>query len=189
MDEGQTLFEHLTLSDFKKWSSAALNTFNNSIIIMTSNSDKIIISCVFVSVPYIQVNSTGSSGKFQVIFKHFQNQKKSYFQHFEGQIPFILPCGLYHLFQNQRAHFLVPLFFEKNLNRQVRINKTGNKHTVDYLPSPSKLTSRIHPLIFLWTPKRFISPEYFLKFYESFIKSIEFYLFRYKCWLNNLSAI
>ena len=73
MDEGQTLFEHLTLSDLKKWSSAALNTFNNSTITMTSNSDKIIISCVFVSVPYIQVNSTGCSGEFHVIFKHFQN--------------------------------------------------------------------------------------------------------------------
>ena len=35
---------------------------------------------------------------------------------------------------------------------------------VDYHPSPSKLTSRIHPLVFLWTSKRFISPEYFLKF-------------------------
>ena len=37
----------------------------------------------------------------------------------------------------------------------------GNEHTVDYHPSPSELTSRIHPLIFLWTPKGFISAEYF----------------------------
>ena len=40
----------------------------------------------------------------------------------------------------------------------------GNEHTVDYHPSPSKLTSRIHPLNFLWIPKRFVSPEYFWNF-------------------------
>ena len=34
-------FEQLTLSDFKKWSFAALNTFNNYTMIMTNNSDKI----------------------------------------------------------------------------------------------------------------------------------------------------
>ena len=38
-----------------------------------------------------------------------------------------------------------------------------NKHTDHYHPSPSELTSRIDPLIFLWTPKGFISPESFLK--------------------------
>ena len=32
-------------------------------------------------------------------------------------------------------------------------------------PSPSQLTSRIHPLIFLWTPKGFISPESSLNFF------------------------
>ena len=40
-----------------------------------------------------------------------------------------------------------------------------NKHTVDYDPSPSQLISRIHTLIFLWTPKEFISPESFLNFF------------------------
>ena len=39
-----------------------------------------------------------------------------------------------------------------------------NKHIVDYHPSPSQLTSRI-PLIFLLTPKGFISPDYFLNFF------------------------
>ena len=39
-----------------------------------------------------------------------------------------------------------------------------NKHTVNYHTSLSELTSRIHPLIFLWTPKGFIAPEYFLNF-------------------------
>ena len=36
---------------------------------------------------------------------------------------------------------------------------------VDYHPSPSQLISRIHTLIFLWTPKGFISPEPFLNFF------------------------
>ena len=40
-----------------------------------------------------------------------------------------------------------------------------NKHTVDYDPSPSQLISRMHTLIFLWTPKEFISPESFLNFF------------------------
>ena len=38
----------------------------------------------------------------------------------------------------------------KCLNPQVRINKMANEHAVDYYPSPSELTSRIHPVIFLW---------------------------------------
>ena len=40
-----------------------------------------------------------------------------------------------------------------------------NEHIFDYHSSPSELTSRIHPLIFLWTPKEFISPEYLLNFF------------------------
>ena len=40
-----------------------------------------------------------------------------------------------------------------------------NTHTVDYHPSPSHLISRIHPLISLWTTKRFISPESFFNFF------------------------
>ena len=39
------------------------------------------------------------------------------------------------------------------------------KHTVDYGPSPSRLPSKIYHLIFLWTPKGFISPESFLKYF------------------------
>ena len=41
MDKEQALSEQLTLSDFEKWSSAALKAFNNYTIIMTSSSDKI----------------------------------------------------------------------------------------------------------------------------------------------------
>ena len=35
MDEEQAVFEQLTLSDFKKWSSTALETFNNYTITVT----------------------------------------------------------------------------------------------------------------------------------------------------------
>ena len=56
MDEEQAVFEHLILSNFKKWSSTTLKTFNNYTIIMTDNSDKIRIlvwyfrlSCLFLS--------------------------------------------------------------------------------------------------------------------------------------------
>ena len=41
MDEEQPVFEQLT--KFKKWSSATLKAFNNYTIIMTNNSDNIII--------------------------------------------------------------------------------------------------------------------------------------------------
>ena len=41
MDKEQTVFEQLTLSDFKKWSSSALKPFNNYTITTTNNSDKI----------------------------------------------------------------------------------------------------------------------------------------------------
>ena len=61
--------------------------------------------------------------------------------------------------------FCCTLFSEKYLNPQVRINKMENKHTVDYHPNPSKLTSMIHPLIFLWIPKGFVSPESFWNFF------------------------
>ena len=41
MDKEQAVFEQLTLSDFKKWSSSALKTFNNDTITMTYNSEKL----------------------------------------------------------------------------------------------------------------------------------------------------
>ena len=52
-------------------------------------------------------------------------------------------------------------------NPQVRINNMVNEHIFDYHPSPSELTPRMHSLIFLWTPKGFISPEYFLNFFSN----------------------
>ena len=44
MEKEQFIFEQLTLSNFKKWDSIALKTFNNYSTIMTSNRDKIRIS-------------------------------------------------------------------------------------------------------------------------------------------------
>ena len=66
-------------------------------------------------------------------------------------------------------YYLLLIFFEECLNPQVRINKMANEHTIDYRPSLSELTSRLHPLIFLWIPKGFISPEYFLSFSQTCI--------------------
>ena len=37
MDEEQAVFEQLTLSDFKKWISTTLTTFNNNPIICRAN--------------------------------------------------------------------------------------------------------------------------------------------------------
>ena len=44
---------------------------------------------------------------------------------------------------------LLPLFFKEYLNHQVRVNKMVNEHRVNYYFSPSVLTSRIHPLIYI----------------------------------------
>ena len=75
MDEEQAVFEQLSLSNHKKWNSTALKAFNSSTIIMTSNSDKIRMSCVWCFWLYccFWVNSTPCSGEFHAVFKHFQN--------------------------------------------------------------------------------------------------------------------
>ena len=44
MDEDQAQFKQLTLSDFKKRSSAELKTFHNCPIVMNNNSDIIWVS-------------------------------------------------------------------------------------------------------------------------------------------------
>ena len=51
------------------------------------------------------------------------------------------------------------------LKPQIRIDRMVNKNTANYHPCPSQSISRIHPVIFLWTPKGFISPEFFLNFF------------------------
>ena len=72
---------------------------------------------------------------------------------------------IYPQFKINSSIFFSPHLSENYLNPLVSIHKMKNKHTVDYHPSPSQLTSRIYPLIFLWTPKGFISPESFLIFF------------------------
>ena len=67
--------------------------------------------------------------------------------------------------------FSAVLFSEKYLNPQARINKMVNKYTVDYHPCLSQSISTIHTLIFLWTPKGFISPESFLNFFAKSVYS------------------
>ena len=98
MDEEPTVFEQLTLSDFKKWSSTALRTINNYTIIMPNNSEKIRIfvsvKCgVFVFATCLLVNSARCSGEFYVVWKHFQNLENLIFEIFEGKIAYLLPCG------------------------------------------------------------------------------------------------
>ena len=44
MDKEKAVFEQLTLSNFKQWSSTALKTFNNYTLIMSNNSGNIRIS-------------------------------------------------------------------------------------------------------------------------------------------------
>ena len=70
----------------------------------------------------------------------------------------ILFLGAYiSYFKMKRFHFLLIPLFWKNISR-IRINRMKNEHTVDYHLSLSELTSSIQPLMFLWTPKGFISP-------------------------------
>ena len=52
-------------------------------------------------------------------------------------------------FKINASLFCFPLFFKEYLNPQAMINKMVNKHSVDYHPSPSGLTSRIYLLIVL----------------------------------------
>ena len=73
---------------------------------------------------------------------------------------------LYLLFQNRCPHFVsffLEIIFWK-LSQLSGQDQQNGKQTYCRLPSPSQWTSRIHPLIFLWTPKGFTSPETFLNF-------------------------
>ena len=67
--------------------------------------------------------------------------------------------GVYiHYFKINPPHFLLsPLFWK--LSQLSGQDQRNGKHTVDYHPSPSQLISKIHPLIFLRTPKGFISSK------------------------------
>ena len=72
-----------------------------------------------------------------------------------------------------------------------------NKH-VDYHPSPAQSISMIHTLIFLWTPKGFISPKSFLNFFLNLYiptwlgKSFKFIMLRLlqiQLWVKKLNLL
>ena len=69
---------------------------------------------------------------------------------------------LYPLFQNQCPHFLLSSVLWK-LSQPSGQDQQNGKQT--YCRLPSQLISRILPVIFLWTPKGFISPESLLDFF------------------------
>ena len=108
----------------------------------------------------------------KAIFCHQKGNKKEdrlYMNFFFNLNSSVQRC-LYPLFRSQCSHFMLSLLFwklssENYLNSQVRINKMVNKHTVDYHPSSSQLTSKIYPLRFLCTPRGFIFSESFLNFF------------------------
>ena len=102
------------------------------------------------------------------------------------------------LFQNQSPIFCCPLFSVNYFNPETRINKMVNKHTVNYHPSPSQLVSRIHTVMFLWTPKGFICPEFFLNFFLNLYiplwlrKSFKFILLRLlqiHLWVKKIESV
>ena len=71
------------------------------------------------------------------------------------------------LFQNKRTRVLLPPLFRKISKPSGQGQQNSKPHTVDCHPSPSELTSMIHPLICLWILKRLISLEYFLNFFSN----------------------
>ena len=73
MNEEQAVFELLTSSNYKKWSSTALHIFNSTITMTNNNDQSNIMGVVLLSLPYFGVNSTDCSGEFPVVFEHFQN--------------------------------------------------------------------------------------------------------------------
>ena len=96
INDEKAVFEQLTLSDFKKWSSTALKTLSNYTIIMTNNSYEIRLSWVwcFIFVAYFWVSSTGCSYEFHGVFKHFQNLENLYVDYYEAKTAYLLPSEL-----------------------------------------------------------------------------------------------
>ena len=92
--------------------------------------------------------------------------------------------GFIPYFKINANHFLLLHLFRRMSQPSGQVGK----HIVDSHISPSEFTPRIHPLIFLWSPKGFISPEYFLDFFSNLYippwlrKSFKFMTLR---WLEN----
>ena len=94
---------------------------------------------------------------WKLLFCHQKNNKKQT----SSAWNFTQSCRVVYIlyFKINFPFFCCPFFFQKYLNPQVRIDKMVKEHTVDNHPSPLELTSRIHPLKFLWTPEGFVSPS------------------------------
>ena len=132
-------------------------------------------------------------------FCHQKNKKKADRFCMKFSSTFNTRCRVAYIpyFKIYAPIFCCFIFFEECLKPQVRIYKMLNERTVDYHLSSSKFTSRIHPLIFLWTPKGFISPEYFLIFFSDLyippwlknmfqihgVKITEKYIYESKNWI------
>ena len=123
--------------------------------------------CIFSSI----LNSVMEGWKYRskellkAIFCHQKNNNKKadrLYMKFSSTLNTNVQRCLNPLLQNQRRHFLLVHLFRRMSQPSSQLL---NEHMVDYHPSPSEFTSRIHPVIFLWTAKGFISPEYFLIFF------------------------
>ena len=98
-----------------------------------------------------------SKGLLKAVFFHQKSNKKALYNFF-FQPPVPLCRGAYiPSFKINAPIFCCPLLSGNYFHSQVRISKMVKKHAIDYHPSPSQLTSRIQPPIFLWNPKGFIS--------------------------------
>ena len=70
MDEEQAVFEQLTFSDLKMWSSTALKTFYNYNVI---NNDH-----------------QSGTGEFRVVSEHFEDLKNLHFELFKWEISYLV---------------------------------------------------------------------------------------------------
>ena len=97
MDEEQAVFEHLTLSDFKKWSVTALKTFSNYTIIMTNNGCKIRILLVwfFLSLLLIfELIQQAALMNFKLYLNIVKILKIFMFKISKEETAYLLPCKL-----------------------------------------------------------------------------------------------
>ena len=83
----------------------------------------------------MEVNRTSKAILFYCDQKTIKKQPKAQYKFAEVPNP---------LFQNRSPLFLLHLFFEEYLNPQVTINKTVNKHSVDYHPIFGNINTYYH---------------------------------------------
>ena len=74
---------------------------------------------------------------------------------------------LYILFENQHFHCLLPYLFRRISQPSGQDLQDANRTYSQLPPSHTEFTSGIHTLISLWTPRGFMSPEYFSTFFSN----------------------